>query len=77
MAPSEFDVAKRRFSARHNNGARARRFALDPSKAAWYSVYRMTRFATRGLPEHDEAAASMAMWVAISGATKDRPFTEA
>lgn len=48
MAHLQFDVAKRQFAVAHNNGARARRFALDPVKAHWYSVYRCARLALHG-----------------------------
>lgn len=61
MSHLAFDVAKRQFAVAHNNGARVRRFSLDPSKASWYSVYRSARLALHGCIHRDGAAASLAL----------------
>lgn len=61
MSCLEFDISRRQLAIQHCNGSRTRRFALDPSKATWYSVYRSARLATRGMARPDVAAVAFAL----------------
>lgn len=61
MSHLQFDVAKRQFAVAHNNGARIRRFSLDPDKAHWYALYRSARLAMHGCTHRDGAAAVLAL----------------